>query len=711
MAILSKIREKTVVLILIIGMALFAFVIGDSMNSSGSGQNVDVIGEINGETVSRTDFSERLENYKANVRGRVSEIQAMNTVWDGFVREKVYQKQLEEAGLIVGEKDVWESIMSMQFFQNGPQFKNEAGLFDEEKVKQFIADMRDEANASAAGSDERRRWANWLTTENQIRQNLVRNSYNNLVTAGLGVTLDEGKRDYFFNNANVTAQYVYLPYSSIPDSLVTIKNSDYKNYLTQNAKKYQVEESRSLKYVKFDIVASDEDKEAIKADLATYIEDEPNGAKGLRNTTDIQEFLEEAKSDLAQNDSFVLKNKLPKEMSEKVLNGKTGDVFGPYEEAGYYKISKIMDIKKMPDSVKSRHIIIPYTGTQRSNSSRSKEAAKKTVDSIFKLVKNSSSRFIAIADEVNSDGTKGKGGDIGWVSFDTAFSPTFDIDFANYLFQNKKGDVEVVETKFGYHIIKIDDQKNFQNATKLATLARQIVPSEATESKYYQDAEIFLSELSKGGNIDDVAKEKEFKVLLGNKVKELDERVPGLEGSQRSIIRWAFEDDTDIGSARRFEIDGGHVVATLYAKTKKGLATVADKAGELRPILLKMKKAEMLNGKMTGSTLEELASTNNEKVRTASKVSLASPVISGVGREMAVVGAMSNAKEGQLIKGVDGEKGVFAFKITAKENPTELDNYSSFRNRLNSKIQSKSSKMFEALKESSDIEDNRVDIY
>ncbi len=711
MAILSKIREKTVVLILIIGMALFAFVIGDSMNSSGGGQNVDVIGEINGETVSRTDFSERLENYKANVGGRVSEIQAMNTVWDGFVREKVYQKQLEEAGLIVGEKDVWESIMSMQFFQNGPQFKNEAGLFDEEKVKQFIADMRDEANASAAGSDERRRWANWLTTENQIRQNLVRDSYTNLVSAGLGVTLDEGKRDYFFNNATVTAQYVYLPYASIPDSLVTIKNSDYKNYLTENAKKYQVEESRSLKYVKFDIVASEEDKEAIKADLATYIEDESNGAKGLRNTTDIQEFLEEAKSDLPQNDSFVLKNKLPKEMSDKVLNGNKGDVFGPYEEGGYYKISKIMDIKKMPDSVKSRHIIIPYAGTQRSNSNRSKEAAKKTVDSIFKLVKNNSSRFVAIADEVNSDGTKGKGGDIGWVSFDTAFSPNFDVDFANYLFENRKGAIDVVETKFGYHIIKIDDQKNFQNATKLAILARQIVPSEATEGKYYQDAEIFLSELSKGSNIDDLAKEKEYKVSLGNKVKELDERVPGLDGSQRAIIRWAFEDDTDINSSKRFEIDGGHVVATLFAKTKKGLATVADKAGELRPILLKKKKAELLNKKMTGATLEEIAKANDERVRNASKVSLASPVISGIGREMAVVGAMSNAKEGQVVKGVDGEKGVFAFTITAKENPTELDNYSSFRNRLNSKIQSKSSKMFEALKESSDIEDNRTNIY
>lgn len=712
MAILSKIREKTVVLILIIGMALFAFVIGDSFNSGNKGQNVDVIGEINGEQVSRSDFSQRLENYKANTGGRVSDIQAMNTVWDGFVTEEVYKKQLEDAGIIVGEEDVWESIVSLPFFQNGPQFKNEAGLFDEEKVKEFIADMRDEATASGSNSPEYQRWQNWLATENQIKQNLIRSSYNNLVNAGLGTTLEEGKRDYFFNNATVSAQYVYLPYSSIPDSIINISTQDYKNFLNQHSKKYQVDESRSLKYVKFDIVPSDEDKKEIKDEVASYIVDDPKfGTKGMKNATDMVAFLDDAKSDLVQNNNYIFKNKLPKELAEQILTGKVNEVYGPYEENGYYKISKVMDIKKLPDSVKSRHIIIPYAGTQRSTSNRTREAAKKTIDSIYKLVKNSSSKFIAVADEVNSDGTKGKGGDIGWVSYDAAFSPNFDEDFATYLFENKKGDVEVVETKFGFHIIKIDDQKNFQKTAKLATLARQIVPSETTESKFFQEAEQFLSDLANGANFDDLVKEKGYKSSMANKLKVLDERVPGLNGTNREIVRWAFNEDNDIDATKRFDVDGGYVVATLYAKTREGLATAADMAGILRPILLKKKKAAMLNKKMNASTLEAIAEENNQTVRTASKVSLVSPVISGVGRENAVVGAMSNAKEGQLVKGVDGEKGVFAFKVTSKENPTELDNYSSFRNRLNSKMTSRSSQLFEALKEASEIEDNRANIY
>lgn len=711
MAILSKIRERTIVLIVVIALALFAFVIGDAFKS-GNSTKMDSIGEVNGETISREDFSQRLENYKANAGGRISETQAMNTIWEGFIREQVFKEQLEKAGIVVGEKDVWESIINLPYFQNDPSFRNEAGLFDEEKVKEFIATMRDDAEGTAVGSAENQRWSNWLASEGQIRQNVVRNSYSNLVNAGLGVTLAEGKRDYLFNNANVTAQYVYIPYSSIADSLITITTNDYKNYINKHSNQYQVEESRSLKYVKFDIVASEDDKKAIKDNLATFInDDEKFGIKGMKNSTDMVDFLEQAKSDLPINNNFVFKNKLPKAIAENVLNGNVGDVVGPYEDNGYYKLSKITAIRKMPDSVKSRHIIVPYSGTERSTSNRTKEAAKKTVDSIYRLVKNNSSRFVSIADEVNSDGTKGKGGEIGWVSYDAAFSPNFDEDFATYLFENKKGDVQIVETKFGYHIIKIDDQKNFQNTVQLATLSRQILPSVDTENKFYQDAEIFASELSKGENFDDLAKKFEYKSSFANKMKVLNENVPGLTGNQRQIVRWAFENSTDIGSVKRFDVDKGYVVATLYAKTAEGLATVADIAGQIKPILINNKKAEMIKEKMAGTTLEEMAKENKVSVRTASNVTLASPTISGVGNEPAIVGAMSNASEGKLIKGIDGLKGVFAFKVISKEAPAELDNYSSFRNRLSSKIKSRSTQLYEALKEASDIEDNRANIY
>ncbi|MCF6280212.1 MAG: SurA N-terminal domain-containing protein [Flavobacteriaceae bacterium] len=704
MAILSKIRERTIFLILIIGMALFAFVIGDSIGSNG-GQKIDVVGEVNGETISRNDFSQQLETYKARVGRNVSDVQAMNAVWDGLVSEQVYKEQLDKAGIVVGENDVWKSIISMQYFQTDPSFKNEAGLFDEEKVKEFIANMQEDAVGAANDSPEKNVWLNWLNTEENHRKNLVRSSYNSLVNAGLGASLEEGKRDYLFNNSKVTAQYVYIPYTSIADSLITITNSDYKNYINEHSKEFQVDESRSIKYVKFDVVASEDDKKAIKASLSENIIE-------MKNATDVVTLIHDIKSDLAINNNFVFKNKLAKDIADKVMSANVNDVVGPYEENGHFKLSKIVAFKKMPDSVKSRHIIVPYIGTVRSTSTKTKEAAKKTIDSIFKLVKNSSSKFIAIADEVNSDGTKGKGGDIGWVSNLSAFSPNFDLDFANYLFDNKKGDVQIVETKFGFHIIKIDDQKNFQNTVQLATLSRQIGPSEVTEAKYYQDAETFASEISKGDSFDDIAKESEYKVSYGNKLKELGENVPGLTGNQRQIIRWAFNDDTDINTVKRFDIDkGGYAVAILTNKTAKGTATAADVAGQIKSIIIKNKKAAMIVKKMVATTLEDIAKENAVSVKTASKVTLASPTISGVGKESGVVGAMSNAKEGEVVKGIKGVKGVFAIKVISKENPTELGNYATFRNKLSAKAKSKSAQLYNALKEASDIEDNRANIY
>ena len=268
MAILSKIRERTFILIGIIGLALFAFIISDAIGSNnGGGARQDVVGEINGEEVSREEFSQVLETYKARSNGSVSDMQTLNAVWDGFVRERVFKKQLELAGIVVGENDIWNSLISNPNFQSDPSFQNEVGLFDEEKVKEYIANMREDAIGAAPGSNEKLTWESWLSYEGRVRQGVIQSSYTNLVNAGLGATLEEGKRDYLLNNTNITSQYVYMPYSFVADSLITITNADYKNYINAHKKEFQVDESRNLKYVKFTIKASKEDEDALKEEL------------------------------------------------------------------------------------------------------------------------------------------------------------------------------------------------------------------------------------------------------------------------------------------------------------------------------------------------------------------------------------------------------------------------------------------------------------
>lgn len=715
MAILSKIRERSVFLIFIIGMALLAFVVDpSSIQSFFQTNKINAVGEVNGETISRTDFANLVEAYKANSRN-ASNQQAMNYAWDKLVSDQIYKDQLEKAGVVVGEQDVWLSIITLPFFKNNPIFQNEGGLFDQEKVKEYISNLKDDALGTAPDSPENNVWLSWLRTEADLRQNLEKAAYNNLVSAGLGASLKEGERNYNFKNNKVTSKFVYVPYTTIADSLITITNSEYKTYIKEHANEFEVEESRDINYVSFNIVASDEDKEALKAEVAGFIDDSAdkfgNPILGLKNSTDALTFLDEAKSDLPYDSRFLFKNNLSTVISDDIFDANVGDVVGPYEINGFFKISKVNEFKQMPDSVQSRHIIIPFAGTSRSVSNVTKEAAKKTADSIYRLVRYSSSKFIEIADEVNTDGTKGKGGDIGWITKAQGFSPNFDIDFAEYLFNNKKGTVKVVETKFGFHIIKIDDQTEYKKAVQLITLSREITPSIDTENKFYQDAETFASDIENGADLYTLVKDNSYILAPAIGLKILEEYVPGLFGNQRQIVNWTFNDDTNVNDVKRFDVESGYVVAILSNKTAKGLSPVSKVINRIRPILINKKKAVMIADLMKGNSLEGIATSSKTNVRTASSVSLVSPTISGVGSEPAIVGAMMGAKAGELYNNIAGVKGVFAIQVTSVEVAPELPNYDVSRSRIVNELKLRTNQIYTSLKSSYDIEDYRGSMY
>ena len=716
MAILSKIRDRSMFLILIVGLALFAFVLDpSSIQQFFSSSKVNSIGEVNGEDIDREEFARQVEAYRAQSGGRATQMQAVNAVWSGMISEKIFEDQLEKAGIVIGEKDIWDAMTSLQEIQNSPLFKNEANLFDEEKLKEYIANMKDDAEA---GNNQA--WMNWLATEKNIKQNLQRQAYTSLVKAGLGASLKEGERDYLFNNTKMDAEFVYVPYSSIPDSLGYVSKDEIQKYLKENSKKFKNEAARTLKYIKFDIVPSEADDAEAKKLVESYIEDREeysNAAKatvkipGLKNTTNYESFLNDNRSDLAIDNGYKFKNQILAEVSDEVFNAEVGTVVGPYKQNGYYKISKVVETIKLPDSVKSSHIIIPYAGSTRSTSLKTKEQAKKTADSVFALVRNNKSKFTEIADEINSDGTKGKGGDIGWVRKDQAFSASFDADFADFIYKNKVGSIDVVETAFGFHIIRIDEQTKAEQAVRLATFARLVEASEETENRIFEEAETLNANLSEGKDIDELAAEKNHKVQTALNLKVLAEAIPGL-GMQRQMVTWAFDNERELGDSKRFDIDiagkRGYAVAVLSGKVEKdGVTVISDLLTNIRPELIDKKKSDLIKKKMTGTTLAEIAKNSGVTVRTASAVNLSSPLISGVGNEPAVVGAMSTIKLNEVSDLINGEKGVFVFKVTKRDAPVDLENYDTFRKKLVTQLQARGNQIFNVLEETADIKDNR----
>jgi len=713
MAILSKIRDRSVFLIVVVGLALFAFVLdpstlSDFFNSS----KVNEVGEVNGESISRQKYAEALEIYRARSGGRTSEMQASNVVWDNLLREKIYSQQLEKAGITIGENDVWQKLITMPSVTSSPRFQNEAGMFSEDALKQYLKDAQEN------DVETYRAWTNYMS---QIKLDILKETYDNLVNSGIRASLKEGEVRHIEENKTVDADYIFVNYNTIADSLVSVTEADIEKYVKDHSKKFTVEETRDISYVLFDVKPTEADKDAIKSEVNSLLEDRKefnNVSKqeeviaGLKNASDYQLFFDENKSDLPLDENFKIKNQITALIAEGVLNGNVNDVVGPYEDNNMFKISKIVEIAQMPDSVKSSHILIPFAGAARSTSTKTEEEAKKEADSILSIVRNNKKKFTSIADEINTDGTKGKGGDIGWISFSQGFSAGFDKSYAEFIFNNKKGKVGVVKSNFGYHVIRIDDLKNIQKAVKLVTFGRNIVASEETETNIFQEAESFALEISKDREkYYSIAKENNLVSKPAVGLKKLDEFVPGL-GMNREMVVWSFGEDSKVGEYKRFDLnEGGHVVAIVTAVGEEGLMTAVKASPRVKPILIKEKKAELIKEKLEGANLADIASANNVQVSKANGVTIKTPTISGVGSEPKVIGAMYNAEIGKLVRGVEGNRGVFAFVVNNVKEASELPNYDSYRNTISSERKNSSFKIFSALKEASEVEDYRATFY
>lgn len=711
MAVLSKIRERSLFLIIIIALALFSFVLSGLFDGNLFNKTASNIGEVNGEPIGREEFAQQVEFYRNRSNGRTSNTQNVNNAWNAIVSEKIYQTQLEKSGVVVGEKDIWDAMVTQISSQNSPQFANEAGMFDPEKLKEYIATLQDNSEEDERGASA---WMGWINYEKGVKKNLEQNTYNSLIRAGLGSTLSEGERDYYFQNTSVDLDFVYVPFNSIADSLITVSTDEMKDYIKAHAKDFTVPESRDIQFVQFKIEATQEDEDMIKEELIQMIEDRDeysNAAKsnitvaGFRNATDMNEFNAENESDTPYDPAFYNKSALPKNIADSMFDAETGEIYGPYKDNGFYKLSKITAVKQLPDSVKASHILIPFMGSGAADASvtQTSEEAQKVADSILSVVKRNGDKFETLAKEMSVDKVSGaKGGDLGWFVYRTMIP-----EFRDYTFENSKGDMGVVKSQFGYHVIRIDDQKNKQRNIQLATFSRKIDPSETTENNVFEQAETFASELTSGKDINDLAKEQNLNVRPVLSLEVFNDNIAEL-GSQRQIVRWTFEENTEVGNIKRFDVDNGYAVVVLTSKNKAGLS---GKGVNVRNILLNEKKAALIKDRSTGTTLDEIASQNQVSISKAKAVSNTSPVFAGLGRFVDISGVVTGLEENELAKNIVGKNGVVFALVTKKTLPAELQNYNASKKNIERSLSSRSLAIFEALKENSDIEDNRAVFY
>ncbi|KQC31062.1 peptidylprolyl isomerase [Flagellimonas eckloniae] len=709
MAILENIRKRTTVLILIIGLALFAFVISGVFSSNDfAGTKVSSsVAEVNGENISIDDFRKEVENASRRFGSSLSSTQLVNRVYDQEVRKSILGQQFQDLGIDVESDQIIEFVKTSGYAQI-PDFQDENGIFNPEVFKSAIADWK---------VNDPLRYDAWLQDEQSIIQAAKERLYFNLIKGGVGATLSEGEFDYKMANEKVDIQYVRVPYTSIADSSIQVSKKEIQAYINDHKDDFQQEEARDIRFVYFEEKASADDEKSVKDaitallnDTVEYSEerDATDTISGFSTTNDMAAFLDR-NSDTKFDTIYKAKKDLPAVVADTLMALKIGETYGPYRDGDFFKISRIMDVKP-EGSVKSSHILYAYEGSERANPdiTRTKEEAEEEAKKMLVEAKKADANFANLARENSDDPTAAqRSGDIGYFQESNLGLAEA---YRNYLFSHDLGEIGLVETPFGFHIIKVDDK---QDILQIATLSREIEPSEETINTLFTDATKFEMATIDGEaeSFSDIAKESSYSVRPVNKIKEMDENLPGLS-AQRSIVQWAFNDDTKVGEIKRFSINNGYAVVQLTKKHEEGLMSPEDASATALPKIRKERKAEQIIAANQGKAMDVLAKDNNVTTSNATAVTMKSPTIPGAGREPLVIGAAFGLGQDATSELIKGETGVFLVKVTKKEEAPTLENFSTYANTLKTNASNRvNSAVYNALKEGAEIEDKRAIFY
>ena len=705
MAILGQIRQRSIFLILVIGMALFAFVISGVFDgSSNGGAPTDPIAVVNDEDI-EVDFFRQLVEQTERSYG-VSTLQAVNTVWEQSLRSLILDQQYDYLGIDAGKDQIEQIISSNDGFLNDPRFQNEAGFFDFGRFTDFIATMKAE-NPTA--------FEQWKFQEASMIALAKENIYLNLIRSSSSFTQQEGKMAYHLENDKVNMEYVQIPYDIVSDEEIQVSDAEIKKYIANNKADYMNEAYRHIQYVFFAEEASPEDEARLYDELEALLDQKveynevsklTDTIEGFKTTKNLTDFIDRY-SEQAFDSVYKAKGSLPGEYAEVIFGLEENEVFGPYKDNDSYKISKLID-RKRNANIRASHILIAYEGAQRANStvSRTKAEARRVANRLLRTARRNPDGFADLAKE-NSDGPSAQiGGDLGFFR-EGVMAPEF-FEFAN---KNRVGRIGLVETDFGYHIIRVEDK---QDLVLLAEVVKAIVPSDETSNIVFREATQLEVDSKNNKDFVATAEKNDYELIPVRNLSPMDELLPGGIGRQRAIVQWAFNEDTALGAIRKFSLpQGGYAVVQLSKIGKPGVKSVEEVRTQVTTLLEKEKRAASIQEKFASyNTLEALAEAVEGKIQTASAITQKNATLVGAGNEPYVIGAAFALKDGATSDLIVGNRGLYKIKVVNKEIAIDISNYSAYQSTLrNEEYRRINTSVYEALKSAASIEDNRALYY
>ncbi|KQN34685.1 peptidylprolyl isomerase [Pedobacter sp. Leaf41] len=695
MGLMTFLRNRAgYILVFAIGFAIVAFLVGDAINVGKPfwSANQKVVGTVDGNDISIDDFQPKvdqsLNQYKQQFGGSLNPqmtAMAVDQAWNAELAGVLLNKEYERLGLTVSEDELFDLLQGQnpspiikQYFSN-PQ----TGQIDRATLMNFLKSKDAQALQQS----------NML--QQQIKEQSLQAKYSNLIRNSVYVTSLEATDEYTNRNKLANFKYVGLDYSTVADASVKLTDADYSAYYDENKARFNnPQESRSFDYVSFSIRPTAADSAAVKAQVEKIAAD--------FRTSKNDSLFAAINSDVKVPYTYLSKGKLgDAALDSAVFALPAGSYYGPALTGNSYKLVKVIDTRFSPDSVKVKHILIDPAKVG------GEDKAIKLADSLKGLIAKGGN-FAELAKTYSVDGSKDQGGSL----------PSFTRgqmvpEFENAAFDGKAGDLKVVKSQFGYHIMSIERQMGNSKVAKLAYIEKALGASSKTQQAAYKAASNFLNDV-KGKDFAKYAQEKGLKVAVADKISATQGFAAGLD-NPRKLIQDAYAADKGDVLPEIYTMTNEYVVARLTAVNPKGILPLEAVKKEIQPLVLNEVKAKMLKDKLNAAgkaSLDQIASKVGAPVNPVQNIVFANPVIPGVAQENKLVGSVFGAQPGKVSAPVAGDRGVYVFVVDGFTNPAPIANmFKQKESMLLSLGQRSGQAAFQALIDQATIKDNRVKFY
>ena len=702
MATLGNIRNRSGLLLAVIGIAMLAFILGDLMQSTNSvgSKNIIYVGEVLGEDVLRQKFEERVDqgikNWKEQssseaILDQTTISQIRDQVWNQYVKDLIMENEYEKLGIDVSDDEFFELVQGVNVhpeISKIPSFQNpESGEFERRRVLAYLKQIDEDPTGESR--------TRWVEFQRYLIGIMKTAKYNSLVGKAMYTTNEEAKFDFRSSTQNITFNYISIPFSSINDTDITVTDNELRNYYSDHKLEYQQESSKDVDFVVYNVIPSEEDDNNTKKEISSLISDfkiyEDYELMARRNSDNTNSKFVYATKDELKDSNF-----------DELFDAEKGKVIGPYLfSPGVYRIAKLAELEYRPDSVEARHILI------RPTQNISLDSVKKQINSLKLSIENGDD-FGLIAQQKSEDqGSAIKGGDLGWFSEGTMVQ-----EFNDLCFSSDKGKLSIVTTDYGVHLVEVTKKSKLVKKVKVVYIDRNVEPSTETFNLYYSQAAGFASQiLNDGINFDTLVIKKNLVKRSDNKVTINKQNISGIPNS-REMVRWL--NNASVNSISEvFQFEDSYVVACVKREYKAGDIPLEDIKEQIKSLVIKDKKAEKISKSISNNlSLSEIANLNSTTVIYDKKTNFSNLNIQGIGNEPVLVGSVFANDKDVVSEPIQGSNAIFVVEVTEIDEVKLDADFSQQKLNLQRQANSYSkTASYNILKEFADVKDNRSDIY